>query len=153
MEWNEIKDENDVNIFLDMFGGFHDSCIKELYLWTGHYVDENFGMVTSGELDTNVRILFQRQYNNPSAIEVIFEGVTQFHISPSPENYESIIYDATLILHSALFYWADDYCASVSEIKKSKTNWISAKKLKWRDVSSWMGQKRRYCVLDELNFT
>ncbi|WP_081415851.1 DUF2716 domain-containing protein [Peribacillus kribbensis] len=26
-------------------------------------------------------MLFQRQYNNPSAIELLFEGVTQFHLS------------------------------------------------------------------------
>jgi len=52
-----------------------------------------------------VRILFQRQYCDPSAIKLLFEGVTQFHIVPS----HSIIYDAKLILHNGIFYWAGNY--------------------------------------------
>jgi hypothetical protein len=51
-------------------------------MWTERYVDENLSMGMSPELDTNVRILFQRQFRDPSAIELLFEGVTQFHIIP-----------------------------------------------------------------------
>ena len=40
------------------------------------YVDESLAMTVPGGLDTNVKILFQRQYENPSAIEILFEGVT-----------------------------------------------------------------------------
>ena len=39
-------------------------------------------MKVPGELDTNVKILFQRQYKNPSAIEILFESVTGIHIDP-----------------------------------------------------------------------
>lgn len=91
MDWIEIKDSKDIENLLDKFGRFHDSCLKELFMWTESYVDENLSMGMSTELDTNVRILFQRQYHDPSAIEILFEGVTQFHVVPSPINYDSII--------------------------------------------------------------
>ena len=109
MDWIEVKDSKDIEIILDEFGRFHDSCLKELYMWTESYVDEDLSMAVASGLDTEERILFQRQFRSPSAIELLFEGVTQFHISPSPENYDSIIYDATLIFHKGLFYWANQY--------------------------------------------
>lgn len=28
MEWKEIKDVKDIENSLDLFGGFHDSCLK-----------------------------------------------------------------------------------------------------------------------------
>lgn len=74
MIWNELNDSNDIEKLLKTFGGFHDSCLKELYMWTESYVDENLSMTMSIDLDTNVRILFQRQWDNPSAIELLFDG-------------------------------------------------------------------------------
>ncbi len=32
MEWIKIKDSNDIKNLLDTFGGFHDSCLKEIYV-------------------------------------------------------------------------------------------------------------------------
>ena len=146
--WQELKNSGDIENLLDTFGGFHDSCLKELYMWTESYVDDNLSMGMSiEELDTNVRILFQRQYRNPSAIELLFEGVTQFHIVPSPINYDSIIYDAKLILHEGLFYWADNYDWEPGDTTFVSNSWISSERLKWRDVSSWMGEQNRYGVI------
>ena len=149
MDWIEVKDSKDIENLLDIFGGFHDSCLKELYMWTESYVDENLSMGMSTELDTNVRILFQRQYRDPSAIELLFEGVTQFHIVPSPINYDSIIYGAKLILHEGLFYWADEYDWEPEDCTLDTNSWISAKSLKWCDKSSWMGKQNRYGVINE----
>ena len=147
MDWIEVKDSKDIENVLDIFGGFHDSCLKELYMWTESYVDEDLSMGMWVELDTNVRILFQRQYRDPSAIELLFEGVTQFHIVPSPINYDSIIYDVKLILHKGLFYWADDYNWDPEDYTLDTNSWISAKSLKWRDASTWMGKQNRYGVV------
>lgn len=149
MEWVEIKDNIDIKNLLNKFGGFHDSCLKELYMWTESYVGENLSIGMSDELDTSVRILFQRQYRDPSAIELLFEGVTQFHIVPSPINYDSIILDANLIFHKGLFYWADNYHWNPEDYTPDTNSWISGKSLKWRDVSSWMGKQNRYGVLNE----
>jgi hypothetical protein len=43
------------------FGDFHDSCSKELHMWSEHFVDDNLSMHVSGGLDHKVRVLFQRQ--------------------------------------------------------------------------------------------
>ena len=149
MEWIEVKDSKGIENLLEKFGGFHDSCLKELYMWTDSYVDENLSMGVSPELDTNVQILFQRQFCDPSAIELLFEGVTQFHILPSPINYDSIIYDVKLILHKGLFYWADAYDWEPEDCSHHTNSWVSAEHLKWRDASSWMGKQNRYGVINK----
>ncbi|MDN4492989.1 hypothetical protein [Ureibacillus aquaedulcis] len=143
----EVKDNKDIENLLNTFGGFHDSCLKELYMWTESFVNDNLSM--SPVPDTNVRILFQRQYRNPSAIELLFRGVAQFHIVPSPENYDSIIHDAKLILHKGLLYWADDNSWDPGNSILTETSWLSAKRLYWRDVSSWMGKENRYGIISD----
>ncbi|CAG9612661.1 hypothetical protein BACCIP111899_01838 [Bacillus rhizoplanae] len=149
MKWNEIEGTEDIEAFLKTFGYFHDSCLKELYMWTESYVGEELSMAVPTELDTNVRILFQRQFDNPSAIELVFEGVTQFHIIPSSANYDSIIYDATLLLQDDTFYWANTYGWKLEDDNSKDVSWIAAKNVKWRDVSSWMGEQMRYGVLED----
>ncbi|CRK82992.1 hypothetical protein BN000_02947 [Neobacillus massiliamazoniensis] len=146
MDWIKVKDSKDIENLLSKFGGFHDSCLKELYMWTESYVDKSLSMGISPELGTNVRILFQRQYRDPSAIELLFEGVTQFHIVPRPD---SIIYGAKLILHEGFFYWADEYGWEPEDYILGTDNWLSAESLKWREVSSWMGKQNRYGVIKE----
>lgn len=147
MNWNEIKTTDDIKNLQMLFGGFHDSCLKELYLWTDSYVDEELSMAMSS--GTNVRILFQRQFENFSAIELLFEGVTQFHMTPSPEDYDSIINGATLLFEDELFYWTDDSSWRPKKSIDYDVNLISSKGLKWRDVSSWMGEKMRYGIISE----
>jgi hypothetical protein len=44
MDWIEVKDSKDIEKLLDKFSRFHDSCLKELYMWTESYVDENLSM-------------------------------------------------------------------------------------------------------------
>jgi len=147
MDWIEVKDNKDIKNLLNIFGRFHDSCIKELYMWNESYVDGNLTMGMSPELP-NVRILFQRQYRDPSAIELLFEGVTQFHIVPG-QNYDTVILRANLILHEGLFYWTDDVNFEPEDYTLGINNWISTKSLKWRDASSWMGKQNRYGVIKE----
>lgn len=144
MEWIEIKEPSQINDFLDYFGYFHDSCLREMYMWTGTYVNEDLWMVVPGELDTNIKLLFQRQAANPSAIELLFEQVTAIHIIPSVENADSIIYDANILKCENQFYWADNYNWHPKDNPDACSSWISAKTLKWREVNTWMGKEHRY---------
>ncbi|MDT3498554.1 hypothetical protein NLU03_30780 [Bacillus toyonensis] len=41
MTWNTLKTKEDLEELLQLFGDFHDSCLKEVYMWTDSYVDEN----------------------------------------------------------------------------------------------------------------
>ena len=146
MNWVEINEQSDIEHLLEHFGYFHDGCLREMYMWTGTYVNEDLSMAVPGELDTNVKILFQRQFANPSAIEILFENVTGVQIIPSPENYDSIIRDAIILKVEDNFYWADDYNWHPKENSNACSNWISAKRMKWREVNDWMGKKNRYAI-------
>ncbi|WP_079710300.1 hypothetical protein [Paraliobacillus ryukyuensis] len=55
-----------------------------------------------------MRILFQRQADQPSAVELLFEDVMQLHTIPCASNEDAIIYDAKLWILEGLFYWTDD---------------------------------------------
>lgn len=152
MNWNKINSSTDIENFMDLFGGFHDSCLKELYMSTETFVDEDLSMSMSVNLDTCVRVLFQRQDRDPSAIELLFKGVTHFHIHPREDGQDSIIYGAKLVLKEGLFYWAEDEDWQIDQPFLHPVSWISAKEVHWRDASSWMGEEQRYGVLrDEEN--
>ncbi|MBB4826442.1 hypothetical protein HNO89_003702 [Sporosarcina luteola] len=138
MVWIEIKSREDIKEFQTMFGSFHDSCLKELVMWNGFHVNEDLSMAFGDGLHNNIRMLFQRQYNNPSAIELVFEGVQEFHLRNA-----RFIYDANLIIHDGMFFWSDMYEWKPYDTDEH-TTWIASKKVKWRDVSEWMGDERRY---------
>lgn len=148
MAWFEIKTQSDIDHLLERFGYFHDGCLREMHVWTGTSVNEHLTMTVPGHLDTNAKLFFQRQFNNPSAIELLFEGVTGIHITPSPENYDSIIRDAVVLLYKETYYWADAFEWHPEKQLTYDVNWIAAKKLKWREVSDWMGPEIRYGVTE-----
>ncbi|SFS40979.1 hypothetical protein [Paenibacillus sp. 453mf] len=144
-QWQEINNQDDIARLMSLFGWFHDSCIKELYMWTDHYVSKDLSMSISANRDHRVRLLIQRQNTSPTAIELIFDELVQLYINPSPENYDSIIFGATFLHKDGLFYWADDSGWDPDEENKfARVNWMCSKKVKWRDVSDWMGETLRY---------
>jgi hypothetical protein len=143
-QWNTLRSQADLDGFLDVFGGFHDGCLREAHIWTDTYVMPDLRMQCPGDLDTRVRILFQRQFREPSAIELLFEQVVTFHLQPSPDNYDSIIYDATMLLADGLYYWAESTEWSPRSESRDSATWIAAKQLSWRDASNWMGDELRF---------
>ncbi len=58
--WNEIKDESDLQSFLEYIRYFHDSCIKELRYVSGAYVDHRLAMIPINK-QRNLRSLLQQQ--------------------------------------------------------------------------------------------
>ena len=147
--WNRIVSNEDVENLLRIFGGFHDGCLREAHVWTEHWVAPNLRMHCTGELDSRVRILIQRQLSAPSAIEMLFEQVITFHLQPSPHNYDSIIFDATLLLDGDTFYWADVGGWLPTASDRDRATWIAAKMVSWRDASTWMGSDLRYGAHDD----
>ena len=63
---------------------------------------------------------------------------------PSPENYDSIIRDAIILKLKDNFYSANDYNWHPKGNMDNQINWISAKKMKWREANHWMGKQNRY---------
>jgi hypothetical protein len=148
MDWQEIKTQEDADALMGAFGGFHDGCLKEAHLWTGHWVAPDLSMSCPANLDNRIRFLVQRQSRNPSAIELLFEEVTRFNLVPTPENYESIIFSATLLVRDGIVFWSPEGDWRPDKVGKDECTWVSARKLRWREVP-WMGEELRYGPIEE----
>ena len=135
MEWKEIKTQADADALMEAFGDFHDSCIREAHLWTGHWVTPELRMRCVP--DNHLRVLFQRQFTSPSAIELVFEYVIRFNLVPPPENYDSIILAATLLVRDGDIFWCplDDWTRE--KLNKDEFTWVTAKQLRWRSGLAW----------------
>jgi hypothetical protein len=95
------------------------------------------------DLDNSIRFLIQRQFENPSAIELLFEHVTRFNLVPSPENYDSVIFAATLLVQDGTIFWSPEGDWRPEKLNKDQSTWVSARNLRWREVD-WLGKELRY---------
>jgi hypothetical protein len=148
MEWKEIKTQADADALMDLFGDFHDSCIREAHLWTDHWVSPDLSMSCAPDLDNKILFLIQRQFENPSAIELLFERVTRFNLVPSPENYDSTISGATLLVQNGSVFWSPEGDWAPNKPNRDDSTWVSARELRWREVH-WLGKELRYGPKDE----
>ena len=57
--WTEIKDQIDIDNLMNLYGGFHDSCLRDIYISTADFVDEKLGMHFDNQLTAT--LLFQKQ--------------------------------------------------------------------------------------------
>jgi hypothetical protein len=128
---------------MDAFGGFHDGCLREMHVWTGYSVGRNLSMDVPHEYELSARVLIQRQFESPSAIEMLFEQVVRINVVPPPENYDAIIYGATLLLRDGTFYWSPEEEWSPENVAASQT-FLASNRVSWRDASDWMGSTLRY---------
>jgi hypothetical protein len=130
--WIELNSDDRIAELMHTFGNFHDGCVREIHVETGHYVDRDLRMNIGWQ--TTAHLLVQRQFRNPSAIEMRFEGVLSLQFSPPDPDCDSIIFSATLRLNDGVLTWADHrgFCR------------IEARHACWRDASEWMGSDPRY---------
>lgn len=137
-DWNEIKNDSDIESLIELYGNFHDGCLREVHIVTEESVKKDLSMTFSGQLTAT--LLFQRQYENPTVIELKFENVRQFNFNPPGPGYDSIIYDATFKKIDNLFYWAseDDW-----KLGDNDAVWISGEKVFWRERPELIGQVNR----------
>lgn len=102
--WHVLSTQEDIDHLLNLFGVFHDSCVREMHVWTGHFVNDQLGMTC--EPSFNLRVLFQRQWREPSAIEMVFGEVESLKWVPAKPNYEDIIFRAWLFRDEDTFVWS-----------------------------------------------
>jgi hypothetical protein len=146
-EWRALTSANDIEELMRLFGDFHDGCVHEIHAVTGHYVHDNLSMSVGWE--TTVRLLIQRQFSDPSAIELRFDEVVGFRLSPPAPNYDAIIYGAAFFIRDGIYYWADNAGWKPEFPERGDTTWVSARKVSWRDASNWMGPDLRYLTADD----
>jgi hypothetical protein len=122
----------------------------------GTYVGNDLSMSVPDKLDTHLRVLFQGQCNRMSAVEMRFDEVLDYEITPTPEGCDSIIYGAELSIDDNVFDMIFQFrgfplkgppnsALSSSDMEDSDSGiYISAKRISYRDVSNWMGNGLRY---------
>lgn len=141
--WNEITNQNDLDAFINLFGGFHDSCIKEFKYVSGAFVNENLSMHPINN-KRDFKIIFQRQFNNPSVVEMEFTGLLRLSMYPVDENYTCEILDATMILSDNCVYWYDCERLTENELNTYTGTLICASKVRWRVAEEYIGDNEIY---------
>ncbi len=148
MNWKEIRTQADADALMELFGDFHDGCVREAHFWTDHWVAPDLSMSCPGNLDNRIRFLVHRQVENPAAIELLFEEVTRFNLVPTPDGYETIIYGATLSVQDGTVFWSPRGGWSPDSPNRDDDTWISARQLRWREVD-WLGEQLHYGPKEE----
>jgi hypothetical protein len=136
--WTEIKEQSDIDKIMELYGNFHDSCLRDIYISTREFVDEKRAMHFDNKLTAS--LLFQRQFKQNTVLELKFEDIDHFNFNPLDKGEYAVILDATLITKSGLFYWAD---FAGWEIGDNEAIWISGKKLFWRLRPELIGNLKR----------
>lgn len=141
--WNEITTEKELNNFLDVMCYFHDSCLKEIKYISGAYVNEKLSMIPVNDKRI-LSAIIQRQFENPSVVEMQFAGLKYLKLFPSDENCTCEILDATMILKEDCIYWCDCGGLSEKDIESYTGTTICASKAWWRAVDEYIGAKEIY---------
>lgn len=144
MEWHEIKVKKDINELMNAFGCFHDGCLKELKYISGESVDQTLSM---NPINTKrcLSIIFQRQYHDPSVIEIIFDKIIRLNLVPVSEDYTGEISGAYMDFVDGVIYWSDyeDFEPS-KEDEFNDCTWISSAFAKWRIADQYLGEDEVY---------
>lgn len=144
--WNEIANEKDLNSFMDTVHKFHDSCLKEIKYISGAYVNDKLCMLPVNA-QRILSMIIQRQFENPSVVEMQFVGLKYLKLFPTDENYTCEILDATMILKEACIYWCDCGGLSEKDIESYTGTTICASKVRWRAVDEYIGAKEIYVTI------
>lgn len=145
--WHEIKNQAEADAFMESIWGFHDSCIKEMSYVSGAYVDDAFAMYPINDQRV-LRVLFQRQFEDLSVMEIVFSGLNLLRLSPVNEEYTCEILDATLLVQNGCVYWCD--CGGITEegILTYDGTVICAEKVCWRPIEGHLGKEPFYLPAD-----
>ena len=141
--WNSISSEQDLSILMSTVCAFHDSCIKEIKYTSGAYVDNDLTMYPVNDLRA-LKMIIQRQFDNPSAIELEFLGLKYFRLSTCDEQYTCELHDATMLLKDGYVFWCDCGGLTVAELEQYSGTIVCASKLRWRAVNEYIGAKEVY---------
>ncbi len=140
MIYSIIKNDNDILNLMEKFGHFHDSCIKEMHYLSGGWVDQNLVMYPFNDL-RSVSIIFQRQGAPNSVIELVFMGINKLNLEPRNEEYDCIIYGASLKIANDIIYWSEYDDFDENDLVNECGTWISARQVMWRELPDALGNQ------------
>ena len=92
-------------------------------------------------------VIIQRQFEDPSAVEMQFVGLKYLRLFPNNENYTCEILDATMILKEDCIYWGDCGGLSEKDMESYTGTTICASKVRWRAADEYLGAKEVYVTI------
>lgn len=141
--WHEINTQQELDDFRDAMYGFYDSCIKEMKYVSGAYVMDDLSMHPINE-KRNLSVLIQRQFEDPSVIEMEFQGLIYIKMFPPNENFTCEMLDATMILKDTCIIWSDWGDLTEEELEIYSYTIICAAKMRWHAVDQYLGKEEAY---------
>ena len=134
-EFTEIKDEKQLNNFLDEIWNFHDAVISK-----AEYISGSLGSREgTTPMDDNPRVLLRFEgcnYNETTidGVELLFEGLIKFFVSPEKKDYTTNIFEANIVLNNNKFVFVSDVDDDMDKIatNQSGTCYVIAEKLSYR---------------------
>ena len=141
--WKDIKTNEGIKDFMDSVYCFHDSCIKEMHYLSGAYVGEGLGMYPLNDKRI-LRVVIQRQFDNPSMLELEFSGLQYMNLQPVDPTYTCEILGSAMFEKDGLIYWCDDGNVDIASIDNYDGTLICAERLRWRPIDGHMGASEYY---------
>lgn len=135
--WMTVQSQADVDQLMQRFRSFHDSCLKEVAIQNREFVDENLALHFDNR--TFVRMLFQSQFAEASALEIQFEDVVDFNWVQDERNSDitaSVIFQAFCQWNADTLYWAESLNWALDSPDKNDYRWVAAKRARWRIVDA-----------------
>lgn len=102
--WNYINAQDDIDWLMKLTCGFHDSCPESLEYISGASVSTDKSMHPMDDIRT-LKMVIGSQWCD--LIEIVFEGLLGLNLRPAGDNYDSIIFSATLRAKDETIFFAD----------------------------------------------
>lgn len=146
MNYKYIENDDDIKELMNHFNFFHDSCIKEIKYESGSYVDRHGAMYPFADKKC-AAIFFQSQSAVYRVIELRFEGLIHLNLLPRKENYDNIIFEASLIKREGVYYWSEWRGFSPDDDNDTFGTWLSAEKVSWKSLpDTFLGSDEFYAA-------
>ncbi len=128
--WSQVATQAEADELVEIFGGFHDSILRESKFCLGAFINPNLALVVGNK--PYLRCIFQRQNLAPTVIEVVFSNVGYFQIKPDCEN---AIDEASVVVKEDSVVWHEGPSS------------IEAESMFWRTMDAWVGKRERYSAV------
>ncbi len=137
MEWQEVKNDTDVNCINELYNYFEDAILVKMEYVSGDYVDNE--MVGHMEQTNDLKVLFQRLDRNPFSIELWFTNtkrMNMFFHNPQQKYLSDILYAKVCRNEQSVFWtvWEEFDPYNEEHLSYSDLYFIEAYGLKWRIV-------------------
>lgn len=137
-EWREITTLAELEAFLNVVGGFHDGLVKEVHWMNQDDVRADLSMSDDGRSDA--RILVQRQWSDPSAVEIVFERVWNLTLEAV-----GFVSDSSATMEPRPVGFDGPPLLLALDMDGNK---VVFERMRWRDASDWMGSGFRFGDFD-----